>query len=271
MQFRDFNIGPGHPCHVIAEIGQNHNGDVYHAIRLIQTAASCGADSVKLQARDRFEEFEDSELREAYGGRNSFGKTYGEHRQFLDLQDEDFQHIKERHRYNDNPCNLFCTVCAVNRLDWLEKNKWCKMYKIASKDMLNQQLVQEVARTGKPLIISTGKAENLAQIESSLSWASIYTEVALMHCVSKYPTPPVECRLREIERLRSAFGVIVGYSDHTAGVKAPATAAIKYAADLVEVHLTMNRALPGTDHAASLEPPGLSSLCGWIKQSSEMH
>lgn len=254
---------------VIAEIGQNHNGDIYHAIRLIQMAAAAGASLVKLQARDRYEEFTPDQLSRPYTGRNSFGKTYGEHRKFLDLDNNDFAHIRQRHFYNENPADLFTTVCAVSRIKWLEESNFCELYKVASKDMRSENLIRELASTRKPLIISTGQARSLHEVEDALNWANA-TQVILMHCVSKYPLPIEECKLSRIETLRKEFGCPVGYSDHSAGVKAPVVAAIKYGAALIEVHVTSNRALPGTDHAASLEEPGLRQLCKWIEESRVM-
>ena len=255
---------------VVAEIGQNHQGDTYHALRLMETAAKAGADYLKLQARDRFEEFSTARLAEPYRGRNSFGATYGEHRKQLDLNGFDFAHLKERHKYNNNPAELFTTVCAVSWIPWLEEHNWCRFYKVASKDIANKDLIDELARTGKPLIISTGKAKDFREVSRAYNRAAKHTEVVLMHCVSKYPLPIEEANLQRIELLRKEFGCPVGYSDHTAGVKAPVVAAIKYNPCLIEVHVTMNRAQPGTDHAASLEPPGLASLCQWIKEAESM-
>tara|TARA_Y100000593_G_scaffold19572_2_gene39177 strand:+ start:265 stop:969 length:705 start_codon:yes stop_codon:yes gene_type:complete len=232
-------------------------------------AAACGADFVKLQARDRFEEFTPDELRRPYYGRNSFGKTYGHHRETLDLDNNDFAHIRQRHSYNENPAELFTTVCAVSRIPWLEENNFCQLYKVASKDMQNENLIRELASTRKPLIISTGKARDLHEVENAMNWSDC-TQVILMHCVSEYPLPIERCKLSRIETLRKEFGCPVGYSDHSAGVKAPVVAAIKYGAQLIEVHVTSSRAMPGTDHAASLEEPGLRQLCTWLNESRVM-
>jgi sialic acid synthase len=267
MQLGSKHIGRGQPCYIIAEIGQNHQGDLYHAVRLIQMAASCGADAVKLQARDCLEEFSDQRLNQPYQHRNSFGRTYREHRQHLDLTHQDFISIKDRHRYNDNPAALFCTVCAISRLEALERDNWCDFYKIASKDMANLELIEAVASTGKPVVISTGMAKNDHAIEQACKTATIWAPVALMYCVSEYPCPLESVHLARIEQLKKRFGCPVGYSDHSAGVKAPAIAAIKHAADLLEVHVTKNRAQPGTDHAASLEEPGLRQLVEWVRTS----
>ena len=270
MQLGSKHIGPGRPCYIIAEIGQNHQGDPYHAVRLIQMAASCGVDAVKLQARDCEEEFSKQRLSQPYQHRNSFGKTYRDHRRHLDLDDQAFAHLKERHEYNSNPAELFTTVCAISRIDWLEKHNWCRFYKVASKDMGNDYLIDKLADTGKPLIISTGMASGLNEVYRAYSRAERKTKVILMHCVSKYPLPILECNLVRIHMLRSEFGCPIGYSDHTAGVKAPAVAAIKHAADLLEVHVTKNRAQPGTDHAASLEEPGLRQLVEWVRTSEDL-
>ncbi len=266
MEIGKRKVGPGHPCFIVGEIGQNHNGDVYTATRLIEMVAGCGVDAVKLQARLSREEFSREALARPYTGRNSFGRTYGQHREALDLTPEHFEHLKERHRYNRNPAELFTTVCAVGWIEWLEANDWCRFYKVASKDMANRRLIEALAATGKPLIISTGLAPDLAAITQTLDWAGGRANIALMHCVAQYPTPRDHLCLAEIETLRQEFGGVVGYSDHSAGVKAPVIAAIKYDADILEVHCTSNRALPGTDHAASLEEPGLLALVNWVRE-----
>ena len=271
MQLGSKHIGQGKPCYIIAEIGQNHQGDLYHAVRLIQMAAGCGVDAVKLQARDCLEEFSEQRLNQPYEHRNSFGKTYREHRQHLDLGHDDFLSLKDRHRYNDNPAALFCTVCAISRLEALERDNWCQFYKIASKDMADLELVEAVASTGKPVIISTGLAKNDQAIERTYNAASKLAPVALMYCVSKYPCPLESVHLARIEQLKKRFGCPVGYRDHSAGVKAPAIAAIGRAADLLEVHVTKNRAQPGTDHAASLEEPGLRQLVEWVRTAEAIN
>jgi len=265
VQLGTKHIGQGKPCYTIAEIGQNHQGDLYHAIRLIQMAASCGIDAVKLQARDCNEEFSQERLAQPYLNRNSFGRTYRDHRKQLDLTHDDFMAIKERHRYNDNPADLFCTVCAVTRLEELEKDNWCSFYKIASKDLGNSALIEAVSSTGKPVILSTGMAKSDAEIDAAYSLSAASAPTALMYCVSEYPCPLESISLDRIRQMKKRYGCPVGYSDHSAGVKAPAIAAIKLEADLIEVHITKNRAQPGTDHAASLEEPGLRQLVEWIR------
>ena len=270
MQLGNKHIGDNHPCYIIAEIGQNHQGDEYHAIRLIQMAAGCGVDAVKLQARNCLEEFSIERLRQPYQHRNSFGRTYLEHRRHLDFNGFQFEHIKERHRYNQNPAELFCTVCAASWIPWLEENNWCQFYKIASKDMHNLNLIKEVASTGKPVILSTGMAKNDREIDKAFAAASYSEQVVLMYCVSEYPTPLESIDLRQITILKQRYGCPVGYSDHSAGVKAPAIAAIKHDADLLEVHVTKSRAQPGTDHAASLEEPGLRQLVEWTRTSESL-
>ena len=270
MQLGSKHVGPGRPCYIIAEIGQNHQGDPYHAVRLIQMAAACGVDAVKLQARNCLEEFSKDRLNQPYQHRNSFGRTYLEHRRALDLNGFQFQHIKERHVYNKNPAELFCTVCSPGWIPWLEENNWCSFYKIASKDMMNRDLVREVAATGKPVIISTGLAQSDKDIDKAYNLASKTAPAALMYCVSVYPTPIESVTLQRIEQMRNRYGCPIGYSDHTAGVKVPAIAAIRHAADLLEVHVTKNRAQPGTDHAASLEEPGLRQLVEWVRTSENL-
>ena len=271
MEIGSAEIGKDKPAYIIAEIGQNHNGDLYHAVRLIQMAESCNVDAVKLQARDAKYEFTEEKLSEPYIGRNSYGSTYRLHREKLDFGTKEFESLKDRHRYNQNKSELFTTVCSPAWIPWLEENDWCKFYKIASKDIRNIELISELAKTEKPLIISTGQAGSLEVIGRAVNEAQKHTEVALMHCVSDYPVLHEDTNLSAINTLRAVFGVPVGYSDHSAGVKAPVTAAIAYEADLIEVHVTKARAQRGTDHAASLEEPGLRSLVEWVRESEKMH
>jgi sialic acid synthase SpsE len=209
-------------------------------------------------------------LDQPYQHRNSFGRNYREHRKYLDFNGFQFQHIKDRHQYNRNSTDLFCTVCATSWIPWLEENNWCQFYKIASKDMNNHELVSAVASTGKPIIISTGMAKRDKDIDRAYQIASKFAPVALMYCVSEYPTPLESIDLKRIGTLKRRYGCPVGYSDHSAGVKAPAIAAIKHGADLLEVHITKSRAQPGTDHAASLEEPGLRQLVEWTRTSEEL-
>ena len=137
--------------------------------------------------------------------------------------------------------------------------------------MHNLSLIKEVASTGKPVILSTGMAKNDREIEKAFAAANYSEQVALMYCVSIYPCPIGSIDLDRIATLRRRFGCPVGYSDHSAGVKAPAIAAIKHAADLLEVHVTKSRAQPGTDHAASLEEPGLRQLVEWVRTSEALN
>ena len=137
--------------------------------------------------------------------------------------------------------------------------------------MANLELITAVASTGKPVIISTGLAKNDQAIERAYNAASKRAPVALMYCVSEYPCPIESIHLARIEQLKKRFGCPVGYSDHSAGVKAPAIAAIGRDADLLEVHVTKNRAQPGTDHAASLEEPGLRQLVEWVRTSEAIN
>ncbi len=262
-------IGPGQPCFIVAEIGQNHNGDVYTATRLMKAAADAGVDAVKLCKRHLPSELTAAAARAPYEGPNSFGKTYGEHRAALELTPDEYRHLKDRARYNQWPFVLFATACDCKSVDDVEAALDPPLYKIAGRDLDNLPLLDYVARLQKPVLLSTGMAEP-GEIRAALDTIHQHHDrVVLMVCTSQYPTPNNQVRLRRLWDYRRRFGCLVGMSDHTAGITA-GTAAAALGACVVEKHVTLSRALKGTDHAASLEPEGLRRLVMKIREVEEM-
>ena len=255
-------IGDGCPCLVIAEIGQNHNGQMDLAKRLIETAARCGCDAVKFQKRDMKWELTREAYERPYDNPNSFGATYGEHREYLELNEQ--QHRDLRGFAQENGLIYFCTACDPPSVEIMERvGNPC--YKIASRDIGNVPLLKRVSQTGKPVILSTGMAD-AAEISVALNALDGGPSgMMLTHCVSQYPTELQHVNLRALETLRQRFDILTGLSDHTTGI-VTSIAAAALGACSIEKHITLSRAMQGTDHAAALEEEGLRRVVKYIRE-----
>ena len=254
-------IGEGCPCFVVAEIGQNHNGQIGMAKRLIEMAARCGADAVKFQKRDIRSELTEEAYNRPYDNSNSFAATYGEHREFLELAEE--QHRELREYALACGVTYFCTACDAPSVAVMER-VGNPIYKIASRDITNIPLLEVVGSTGKPVIVSTGMA-GLAEIREALAALGGGPDgIILTQCVSQYPTDPEQVNLRALTTLRGEFGHLVGLSDHTPGIITAVAGAV-LGACLIEKHITLSRAMQGTDHAAALEEEGLRRVVRYIR------
>lgn len=257
-------IGPGEQPFVVAEIGQNHNGDVYTATRLLKAAHDAGVDAVKFCKRHIPSDLTRAARDAPYPGPQSFGATYGEHREALELSIDEYAHLKERMEYNEWPEVFFSTVCDLHSLEELERVIDPPLYKIASRDLWNEPLLDAVARTGKPVILSTGM--KLMRSGLLLPLGSIrryHNQIIVLYCVSHYPTPDREIELVRIRELEEC-GVLAGYSDHTSGITM-CQAAAAMGAVVIEKHITLARAMKGTDHACSLEPHGMAKMTRNVK------
>jgi sialic acid synthase len=254
-------VGKGMPCYIIAEIGQNHNGDMKIAKQLIDMAVSCGANAVKFQKRDIPSELTKEAFDKPYDNPNSFGRTYGEHRMFLEL--DEAQHLELKEYANAQGITYFCTPCDVPSVELLERIG-CPFYKVASRDLTNIPLLERLAATGKNVIISTGMAD-IEDIEDALEALQAHPEkVIIMQCTSEYPCKPENVNLRAMATLEQRFGYLVGLSDHTSGVIISAAAATMGAV-MIEKHITLNRSMKGTDQPGSLEKAGLEKLTKYIR------
>jgi sialic acid synthase SpsE len=251
-------IGPDEPCFLVAEIGQNHQGDVYTALRLATEANRADVDAVKLCKRHLPSEMTAAMASAPYDNPHSFGRTYGEHREKLELGIDEYRHLQARMQYNRYQQILFSTVCDVWSAAEVEQHLNPPLYKIASRDLDNEPLIECVARFGKPIVLSTGMVRgNEQDIENALTTIRRHHDrIVLLYCVSEYPTPDHHVRLPRSAELRERYGVLVGFSDHTVGIHL-AQAAVQAGAVMIEKHITLSRAMPGTDHAGSLEPQGL--------------
>ena len=234
-------VGDDCPCFIVAEIGQNHNGQIGMAKRLIEMAARCGADAVKFQKRDVRWELTEEAYNRSYDDPNSFGDTYGAHREFLEFDAD--QHKALREYALAHGLVYFCTACDEPSVDCLER-VGNPAYKIASRDITNIPLLRRVAATGKPVILSTGMAglEDIAEAMDALGDAP--AGIVLMQCVSQYPAEPQHVNLRAMATLRERFGHPVGLSDHTPGTVTALAGAVLGAA-IVEKHVTLSRAIEG--------------------------
>lgn len=255
-------VGDGRPALLVAEIGQNHNGRVDLARQLIDGAAAAGADAVKFCKRDLDSELTRAAARRPYTGRNSFAATYGEHRRALELSRE--QHLELRRHAQRRGIPYFATACdAQSVADLCAIGVPC--IKVASRDLTNLPLIECIARTELPVVLSCGM-DGLDEIGPALDTVRMHHEqVLLLQCTSAYPTADEDVNLRAMATLRREFDVLVGLSDHTPGIAVPLAAAA-LGAVLIEKHVTLDRWLPGTDHACSLELSELAQMVAGVRR-----
>jgi N-acetylneuraminate synthase len=250
-------VGPGEPPFVVAEIGSNHNGDLQLCRKLVDAAKECGADAVKFQSWTKRSLISQAEYQRNTRYVASNGTT-------LEQEVERYQLTPDAHREVADYCRdcgicFFSSCFSFEEVDLLESLD-VPAYKIASMDVNHLPLLEYVAQTGKPVILSTGLA-TLGEIERALATLSANGNpaVALLHCLSIYPSPPQIVHLRNMATLQDAFDVPVGYSDHTLGTSIP-LAAVALGACMIEKHFTLDKGMDGWDHAISADPPELTHL-----------
>lgn len=249
----DRPIGPGHPCYIIAELSANHNQSYEKALELVEAAKEAGADAIKLQTytADTITIDCDNEYFQIKSGTLWDGKNlhalYGEAYTPWEWQPK----LKQAAEHVGLHC--FSSPFDATAVDFLEA-MGVPAYKIASFELVDLPLIKQVARTKKPIIMSTGMA-TLAEIDEAVRTArqAGATEIALLKCSSAYPAPPEDIHLQSVSFLACAFGVVAGLSDHTLGVAVPVAAAA-LGASIIEKHLCLSRRDPGPDSAFSLEP-----------------
>ena len=249
-------VGEGQPCYIIAEAGVNHNGQPELARKLVDIAVDAKANAVKFQKRTIEAILVAEALQGPYLGRNSFGSTYGEHRQRLELSEETYRELAAYCK--EKGITLLASAWDKRSVDFLDE-LGVPAYKIPSADLINLPLVGHIARKRKPVIMSTGMS-NMEEIADAVACVrKHHDQLILMQCTSTYPCENDQINLRVMDTFRRQFDVLVGYSGHERGL-APSEAAAALGAVVIERHFTVDRTLPGPDHAASLEPRGLQVL-----------
>lgn len=244
-------------CFVIAEIGHNHQGSIDTAKRMFRVAEYCGADAVKLQKRDNRSLFTDELFNKPYENENSFGVTYGAHRESLEFGRGEYLELQAY--AHELGLQFFATAFDRPSIDFLEELD-VPAYKVASADIRNLPLLWRLAETGKPMILSTGGA-TLDDVRAAYEiLRSGTSEIAILQCTAGYPAAWSEIDLQVIQTYRRIFPhAIIGLSSHDNGIAIP-LAAYMLGARVIEKHFTLDRTMRGSDHSFSLEPQGLQKM-----------
>ena len=250
---------------IIAEAGVNHNGDMQLAKQLIEAAANTGADVVKFQT------FQADQLATTKAAKASYqqqttDKTENQQAMLKRLELTFDQHQQLISYCHNSNIEFLSTAFDDPSIDLLSKLN-LKRFKIPSGEITNLPYLLRLGGLGKPLILSTGMA-NLGEIEAAISVLETAgtnrAQITVLHCTTEYPAPMAEVNLRAMQTIGKAFGVAVGYSDHTAGIEVP-IAAVALGATVIEKHITLDQNLPGPDHKASLEPNEFAAMVRAIR------
>lgn len=250
-------VGDDHPCYIVAEVGINHNGSLDIAKNLIDTAADAGCDAVKFQKRTVEIVYTSEEL--AKPRENPFGSTNGDLKRGLEFGLKEYKEI-------DKYCKAkgiawFASCWDERSVDFISQFD-VPCYKIASASLTDAGLLKYHRSKGKPLILSTGMSD-MEMIKKSVDILGT-KDLAIMHCTSTYPSKSEELNLKGIATLRERFDVPIGYSGHEVGLYTTFAATV-LGASMVERHITLDRAMWGSDQAASVEPQGFKRLVADIK------
>jgi N-acetylneuraminate synthase len=252
-------VGDGHPVYIVAEIGINHNGDIEIAKQMIDAAVHASVDAVKFQKRTPevcTPPEQQKQMRETPWGYI----TYLEYRHKVEFDETGYREIDHHCKEKGSP--WFVSVWDEPSVDFMEKFDM-PAYKIPSASLTDHALLRHVRRTGKPIILSTGMS-TLEQIKAAVKVLGT-KDMVITHATSTYPCEPEELNLKMIETLRKEFpGVPIGYSGHEVGL-VPSAIAVALGACIVERHLTLDRAMWGSDQAASVEPGGFERLVKYIR------
>ena len=251
------SINDSSHCYVIAEIGHNHQGDIEKAKELFRVAKECGVDAVKLQKRNNKRLFTRQMYDMIYDNPNSFGDTYGEHREALEFGRDEYQELQSYAK--ELGITMFATSFDFDSADFLEDLDM-PAYKIASGDLNNTPLLKYVAKFGKPMFISTGGGTMEDVKRAYHTIMPINPQLCIMQCTASYPAQVNELNLNVINRYRTQFpDAVIGLSDHQNGI-VMAVVAFMLGARVLEKHFTLDHTMKGTDHAFSLQPDGMRRL-----------
>ncbi|MCL5884139.1 MAG: N-acetylneuraminate synthase family protein, partial [Deltaproteobacteria bacterium] len=263
VKIEDRWVGEGHPCFVIAEAGVNHDGDIGQAMRLVDAAASAGADAVKFQAFKAEKLATPDAPKAAYQARAT-DASESQYRMLkrLELSEDDHRKLSDYCRRRG--ILFLSTPYDEESADFLS-GIGIPAFKVSSGDLTNHPFLEHLAGKGKPVLLSTGMS-SLPEVGEAIGVLrkAGAKEIVLLHAVSCYPADPADVNLKAIRTLSGEFDLPVGYSDHTLGVEV-ACAAVALGACMIEKHVTLDRNLPGPDHRASLEPGELETLVRGIR------
>ena len=250
-------IHDGGECYVIAEIGHNHQGDIDIAKQLIDAAKECGVDAVKLQKRSNRALYTRDFYDQPYDNELSFGRTYGQHREALELSADDYRELLRYAR--EVGVTLFATAFDFESADLLAELD-VPAFKLASGDLRNTPLQRHVAAFGKPMLLSTGGG-TMEDVERAVdAIVPLNEQLCVLQCTAAYPASVEDLNLNVITTLRERFpSLVIGLSDHQNGI-AMAVVAYMLGARVIEKHFTLDHALKGRDHAFSLMPEGMRRL-----------
>lgn len=254
--------------YIIGEIGQNHNGSVDYAKLLIEVVSRPvvdklfgeklkGMDAIKFTKRDLKQELSASQMSRPYDTLHSFGKTYGEHRKSLELSDEEhFELFKYAKSFGLEFVETLCSPGTLSILKLFTPDK----LKVASRDITNSPLLEVMAETKFPIILSLGMAGKKELDEALDIITKYHSNISILHCVSEYPTQYKNVNLNSINFLQENYGQFtIGYSDHTIGIASP-IAAVAMGAKIIEKHITIDRKMKGTDQSGSLAIEGIERM-----------
>jgi N-acetylneuraminate synthase len=252
VRFGSKTIGPGKPCYVVAEIGINHNGDIDLAKKLINVALGADCDAIKFQKRTIDVVYTPDEL--AKPRESPFGNTNGDLKRGLEFEREEYEEIDRYCR--EVKMDWFASCWDEASVDFIAQfNVPC--FKIASASLTDDHLLRHTRAVGKPIVLSTGMS-TLEEIDHAVEVLG-KQDLVILHACSTYPAYYEELNLQVIDVLRERYGVPVGYSGHETGLPSSVAAAVMGAC-IVERHITLDRSMWGSDHAASLEPNGITRL-----------
>lgn len=255
-------IGDNHPAYIMAEIGINHNGKIEIAKQLIDEAAKIGVDAVKFQKRSLNEMYKKEFLAMPYKKDNSFGETYGSHKEFLEFSDNQLIELK---KYSEEK-NLDFIVSGFDfsGFDFIEEKLNPIFHKIASPMVSHTPLLCHVAKYGKPMVLSTGM-HDFDEVKEAVETILKYNKkLIVLQCTTSYPTNDEDVNLSVIKRYKDDFNVLAGYSSHDRGVVIPASS-VCFGSCFIEKHFTLDRTMKGPDHVASVEPRGLELILSYTR------
>ncbi|KAJ8399351.1 hypothetical protein AAFF_G00413890 [Aldrovandia affinis] len=255
-------IGGSNPCFIIAEIGQNHQGDIEIAKKMIRMAKDCGADCAKFQKSELEHRFNKRALERPYTSKNSWGKTYGEHKRHLEFSHEQYRELQ---KFADE-VGIFFTASGMDEMavEFLHELN-VPFFKVASADANNFPYLEKTAKHGRPMVVSSGmwSMETMRRVYQTVKEHN--QNFCILQCTSAYPLEADDVNLRVISEYQKEFPDIpIGYSGHERGIYIT-VAAVGLGAKVVERHVTLDKSWKGSDHEASLVPEELAELVKAIR------